>query len=80
MIALKQRKALHDESFVWGVWAKVLVWDGVVVKLGKMFIYLWLYFIFACALLSRDGERGCFLAAALGLLIAVSSLIAEHCL
>ena len=78
MIALKQRKALHDESFVRGVWAKVLVWDGVVVKLGKLFIYLWLYFVFACALLSRDGERGYFLAVALGLLIAVSSLVAEH--
>ena len=78
MIALKQRKALHDESFVRGVWAKVLVWDGVVVKLGKLFIYLWLYFVFACALLSRDGERGYFLAVAFGLLIAVSSLVAEH--
>ena len=78
MIALKQRKALHDESFVRGVWAKVLVWDGVVVKLGKLFIYLWLYFVFACVLLSRDGERGYFLAVAFGLLIAVSSLVAEH--
>ena len=53
---------------------KVLVWDGVVIKLGKLFIYLWLYFVFACALLSSDGERGCFLVVALGLLIAVSSL------
>ena len=61
-------------SFVQGVWVKVLVWDGVVIKLGKLFIYLWLYFMFACALLSSDGERGCFLVAALGLLIAVSSL------
>ena len=27
-------------SFVQGVWVKVLVWDGVVIKLGKLFIYL----------------------------------------